>query len=150
MSNHYPPPNYAKRNWRRPAPVQEVVPEPVSHPENVEEALALLNPPALPEPEVVEDPKVDQDPPVEEEPLEPPVEEEPLEPLADTGELEPVNEEVPEEDEDEPRWKSYWNKAELLVVAQEEGLEVTEENTKKEIIEALETLEGTAPATPAE
>lgn len=38
---------------------------------------------------------------------------------------------------EEPAWKPAWRKADLLTFAMEHGLDVTEENTKAEIVEAL-------------
>lgn len=42
------------------------------------------------------------------------------------------------DDEDEKTWKRSDNKSELLAEAQSRGLDVTDENTKEQIIEALE------------
>jgi hypothetical protein len=66
--------------------------------------------------------------------------EEALSKLEPPKEEDPPQEDPPQE-EDEPTWKKYWNKPELLQAALEAGLTVSEENTKAEIIEALESLD---------
>ena len=75
-----------------------------------------------------------------------PVEDSGFEPLPEE-EIAPVVVSTPIDDNDElpvikkKLWNSSQRKAELLHLAQEIGLEVTEENTKDEIIEALRSLD---------
>lgn len=72
----------------------------------------------------------------------------PVEPAVEVAEIvtetpvveEPVAEVIvstPEPADEEPAWKPAWRKADLLALAIEHGLDVTEENTKAEIVEAL-------------
>lgn len=122
-----------------PEPVPEVVDEPTIT-ADVEEVVVNLVPPVQlvedlhPEDQVVEDLEFQPDPVPEEDVTQEVVvvAESPIEPTNDNDELPVVKKKL---------WQPSQRKAELLHIAQEIGLTVTEENTKDEIIEALRTLD---------
>ena len=85
----------------------------------------------------IEEEILDQDPVLVEEPVTEEVLEEDLVP-----EVEPIkNEAVAEDSDSDVKWKKHWKKSKLLDVATSAGLDVTDDNTVNEIIDALETLD---------